>query len=254
MIRIENISYKIGNKTILENISTTFEPGKINLIIGPNGAGKSTLIKLISGQIKPSEGRLFFSEYTNNLSMDQLAKRRAVLSQNIEVHFPINVQEIVMMGRYPHFDSIPTPKDREIVNKVVAFFEIENLVERNFMTLSGGEKQRVHFARVMAQIWEEEEDRILIMDEPLTFLDIHYQYDFMYKIKELSKQKKLLIIGVLHDLNLTAKFADQIYVINKGYLKYTGTKKEIFKPEIIEKIYAIKPMIFQKENEYFISF
>lgn len=253
MICLENISYKIGSKTILENISTTFESGKINLIIGPNGAGKSTLIKLIRGQTKPTQGKLLFSEY-HNLSTKELAKRRAVLSQNIEVNFPINVEEVVMMGRYPHFDSIPTPKDREIVKKVIVFFEIENLLGRNFMTLSGGEKQRVHFARVMAQIWEDTNDRILIMDEPLTFLDIHYQYDFMYKIKELSQQKNLLIIGVLHDLNLTAKFADKIYVVHKGTLEYSGTKDEIFNPEIIEKIYSIKPTIFQKENEYFISF
>ncbi|WP_375605325.1 ABC transporter ATP-binding protein [Flavobacterium davisii] len=253
MIRIQNISYKIENKIILDDISATFESGKINLIIGPNGAGKSTLIKIMSGQIKPSQGTLFFSEQVN-LSTAELAKRRAVLSQNIEVHFPINVEEVIMMGRYPHFDSIPTSKDREIVQEVIQFFEIQDLLERNFITLSGGEKQRVHFARVMAQIWEQSYDRILIMDEPLTFLDIHYQYDVMYKIKELSQQKNLLIIGVLHDLNLTAKFADNIYVIQRGHLAYTGTKNEIFKPEIVEEIYSIKPTIFEKEETYFISF
>ena len=254
MITLENISYSIGSKIILEDINETFEAGKINLIIGPNGAGKSTLIKLISGLLQPKSGKIHYIGNTTKVS--ELAKSRAVLSQNIEISFPLQVHEIVMMGRYPHFDTIPTKIDKQACEEAMTFFDVLSIADRNFMTLSGGEKQRVHFARVLAQIWYpiENTERYLIMDEPLTFLDVHYQYDFMYKIVELLKQKELLVIGVLHDLNLTAKFADKVTLVHKGKITASGDKFSVLTKENIKKTYQLDPIIHQFENEFLISF
>ncbi|MFW0739876.1 heme ABC transporter ATP-binding protein [Flavobacterium sp. T12S277] len=255
MLSIENLSYSIDNKIILENISQTFEAGKINLIIGPNGAGKSTLIKLISGQLKSKTGTIHYTGNANP-SVQELAKTRAVLSQNIDLSFPLKVSEIVMMGRYPHFESVPSKKDKIACEDAMSFFDILKFSDRNFMTLSGGEKQRVHFARVLSQIWysTNTDQRYLIMDEPLTFLDVHYQYDFMYKIVELAKQKDLIIIGVLHDLNLTAKFADKIILINEGKILASGDKKEVLTTENILKAYQLTPIIHQIEGSFFLTF
>lgn len=255
MLTTKNLSVGIANKVILENISEAFEAGKISLIIGPNGAGKSTFIKAICGQLKLNQkGTVDYD--TEVLSISELAKVRAVLSQNSKLNFPLTVRDIVMMGRYPHFNNYPSEKDKRACNEAIQFFELENFVDRNYLTLSGGEMQRVHFARVLAQIWfsEENKTRYLILDEPLTFLDVHFQYSFMYKMQELAKENNIVIIGVLHDLNLTAKFADKIMLLSQGKVIASGNKTEVLSKENIVEAFKMEPKIHTIENEIFIHF
>jgi iron complex transport system ATP-binding protein len=258
MLSINNLSFSIDGKVILDTVNETFEAGKINLIIGPNGAGKSTLVKLISGQyeLKNKESIYYENTSSDKIHLSELAKIRAVLSQNTEISFPLKVKEIIMMGRYPHFKSIPSKNDKMICKEVMDFFDVTKFSDRNFMTLSGGEKQRVHFARVLSQIWQPVAGtcRYLIMDEPLTFLDIHYQYDFMYKIVELAKQKDIVIIGVLHDLNLTAKFADKITLIHEGKILASGDKYSVLTPENIQQAYQLKPTIHTIDDSILLTF
>jgi len=255
MLTTKNLSVAIANKVILENISETFEAGKITLIIGPNGAGKSTFIKSICGQLKLNQkGTVDYDAEV--LSISELAKVRAVLSQNSKLNFPLTVRDIVMMGRYPHFGNYPSEKDKRACSEAIQFFELENFVDRNYLTLSGGEMQRVHFARVLAQIWfsEENKTRYLILDEPLTFLDVHFQYSFMYKMQELAKENNMVIIGVLHDLNLTAKFADKIMLLSQGKVIASGNKTEVLSKENIVEAFKMEPKIHTIENEIFIHF
>ena len=123
MIQADNITYKIGKKTILKDISVKFEAGKINLILGPNGAGKSTLVKVICNQLKPQEGNIFYEGLNiKHKTVAELAKVRAVLSQNTELAFPLKVREVVMMGRYPHFSVNPTSKDEHAAQEAMRFF------------------------------------------------------------------------------------------------------------------------------------
>lgn len=255
MLTTKNLSVGIANKVILENVSEAFEAGKISLIIGPNGAGKSTFIKAICGQLKLNQkGTVDYD--TEVLSISELAKVRAVLSQNSKLNFPLSVRDIVMMGRYPHFNNYPSEKDKRACNEAIQFFELENFVDRNYLTLSGGEMQRVHFARVLAQIWfsEENKTRYLILDEPLTFLDVHFQYSFMYKMQELAKENNIVIIGVLHDLNLTAKFADKIMLLSQGKVIASGNKTEVLTKENILEAFKMEAKIHTVENEIFIHF
>ncbi len=257
MLQLQNLSYKIGSKVILEDVSLDFIPGKLNLIIGPNGAGKSTLVKLICQQIKPSNGTILFdNRHLQRFSTSDLSKFRAVLSQNVELAFPLKVSEVVMMGRYPHFSSKPTPKDFEACEAAMQFFDVLELSSRDYMTLSGGEKQRVHFARVVAQIWFpiENQCRYLILDEPLTFLDVHYQFHFMHKLLELLKQKDIVVIGVVHDLNLAAKFADQIILLHQGKLLINGTAEEVLTTDYIRKAYRLEPVIHKTNGQTFLFF
>jgi iron complex transport system ATP-binding protein len=243
MLTAQNISYSAGKKQLLDNLSLTFEPGKINLIIGPNGAGKSTLIKVLSGMLKPSTGSIFYG--INEMSVAALAKFRAVLSQNTDLAFPLTVKEIVMMGRYPHFKSNPSLADAQICDEVMRFFDVTDFAERNFLTLSGGEKQRVHFARVAAQIWQQNSKVLsyLFLDEPLAFLDIFYQIDFMNKLLALTQQKNIVVIGVVHDLNIAGKYADKLVLINNGKVLADGDKQTVLTSENIFSAYHLKPEI-----------
>lgn len=256
MLSAKHITYKIGNKILLDDVSVDFETGKLNLIIGPNGAGKSTLIKILSNQLRPHHGSVHYGNTSSDkLSISELARIRSVLSQNIDLAFPLTVKELVMMGRHPHFTGLPASKDHTACEEAMRFFDVSAMKERNYMTLSGGEKQRVHFARVLAQLWYPLEcnSRYLLLDEPLTFLDVYYQFDFMNKITQFLKQQEIIIVGVVHDLNLAARFADNIVLLKEGKVLAAGNKKLVLTAGNIEAAYQLKPLIHAEgENMHLI--
>lgn len=243
MVNLHNASLSIKDKMILNPVSCNFEAGKIHLILGPNGAGKSTLIKLISGEASPSLGSVFLNNKDiKHYSPLQLAKFRAVLSQNIELSFPMLANQVVMMGRYPHFENKPNAQDHEICNQAMNLFDVSYLKERNYQTLSGGEKQRVQFARVFAQIWQTQnnEPRLLLLDEPLTFLDIYYQYHLMQKIKDFMHQSPdLTVVGVVHDVSIAAKYAEQILLMKNGSVYAQGHPNNTLTKGNIHEVFGV---------------
>jgi iron complex transport system ATP-binding protein len=252
MLSAKSITYKIGKKTLLDNVSVNFEPGKLNLIIGPNGAGKSTLVKALCNQIHPETGTISLGDKNiKEYTALKLGQIRSVLSQNIDLTFPLNVWEVVMMGRYPHFTVKPTKADEQACEDAMRFFDVLDFAERNYMTLSGGEKQRVHFARVMAQIWYPVKGacRYLIMDEPLTFLDVYYQYQFMHKVVEILQSDDIVVVGVVHDLNLAARFADKLILINNGKILSEGVKEEVLTKENIKTAYRLNPVLITDKEK-----
>jgi iron complex transport system ATP-binding protein len=246
MIQTENITVSVKGKDLLSGVSVSFDASKMNLIIGPNGAGKSTFIKVVSGQIQPQSGYVIMDrEKLSDLSNAHLSKKRAVLSQNIDLAFPLKVWEVVMMGRYPHFTEKPGRRDEEAVEAAMRFFEVWDMGDRNYITLSGGEKQRVHFARVASQLWYSVPGahRYLILDEPLTFLDVYFQFQFMHKIKELLKDKDWVVLGVVHDLQLAARFGDQITLLHNGKVLAHGPKEIVLTEDNIRKAYNMNAVI-----------
>ncbi len=257
MLSIKNITYKAGKKKLLDDVSAEIEAGRLNLIIGPNGAGKSTLVKIICNELRPLSGAVYYGDKAlTTISIPELAKMRAVLSQNVELSFPLTVAEIVMMGRYPHFSGQPSAKDEQACEEAMRFFDVLDMADRNYLSLSGGEKQRVHFARVLSQIWLPLKNscRYLILDEPLTFLDVRYQFDFMHKLTELLKQNDLVMLGVVHDLNLAAKFADKLLLLHSGKLLACGNKQTVLTKENIKNAYGIEPVIHYQNEAMYISF
>jgi iron complex transport system ATP-binding protein len=241
MISAEQIKYSVGTKNILNNISVKFLPGTCNLIIGPNGSGKSTLIKLLSGEINNFDGQLSYNgSDIKNLTKLALAASRAVLSQQTELSFPMTVEEVVLLGRNPHFEFNPSKKDIEIVKEVMALLDLNSFTHRNYQTLSGGEKQRVHYARVLAQIWEipKGEQRYLFLDEPLNNLDIYYQQIFLSIAVSLLNDTTTLI-GVVHDINIALRYADQLFFLKEGALIKNGAPEKIVDAILIKEVFNI---------------
>src|ERR1044072_8192751 len=154
MLRASNITFRVGNKPLISDISVSFAPAQLHLLIGPNGAGKSTLVKVLARLLHPQTGTVEYDGVdAGNASEAELAKRRAVLSQAVEVEVPLTVREVVMMGRYPHFGGRPGSIDEQIVDEVMQHFDVTEFSERDYQTLSGGQRQRGNFAPVLAQLW-----------------------------------------------------------------------------------------------------
>lgn len=245
MLKTENINYNIGKKQIVQQVSTEFLPGELNMILGPNGSGKSTFLKIFSGEINGYEGTVSYND--KNIireKKEKLATYRAVMSQQPELSFPMMVDEVVMMGRYPHFNFTPTKKDEAICNEVMERMNLTSFMERNYLTLSGGEKQRVQFARVLAQIWEKPPGgyRYLFLDEPLNSLDINYQQEFLQIAKAFTKEETVLVV-VMHDINLAIQYADKLFFLKEGQLVASGRPKEVLTEQLIKKVFDVDTTI-----------
>jgi len=253
MLQAKDISYSVGKKPLLKDVSLSFAPGRLHLVIGPNGAGKSTLIKVLARLLRPQIGSVEYEgSDVNDASEANLAKHRAVLSQAVEVAFPLTVREVVMMGRYPHFGGRPGPADEQVVDELMQLFDVTAFTDRDYQTLSGGERQRVNFARVLAQLWRVKHAsprtngsssscRFLFLDEPLTFLDIRHQIDFMKKVRRFTDGPDVVTVGVVHDLNLAARFADQIILLDRGRVIGCGSPAQVLTRENIRSVFAVDP-------------
>jgi iron complex transport system ATP-binding protein len=267
MLEASDITFRVGDKSLIYGVSVAFAPGRLHLVIGPNGAGKSTLIKVLARLLRPQAGRVLYEGAdAKDASESELARRRAVLSQAVEVAFPLSVREVVMMGRYPHFGGRPGPSDERIADELMEFFDVTEFAERDYQTLSGGERQRVNFARVLAQLWREGSHaahdssapdgspathapcRYLFLDEPLTFLDIRHQIEFMKKVRAFTDAPDVVTVGVVHDLNLAARFADQIVLLDRGRVVAAGTAAEVLTAARIREVFGVEPTFVPVEQ------
>lgn len=241
MLQAEKINYRIASKLALKEISFEVIPGKLMVILGANGAGKSTLLKILSGTIKADSGAILLNKMPLRFwQQKDMATFSAVLQQQHQLQLPFSVYEVVMMGRYPHFKTRETKSDEEIVGNVLHKTGIHHLKNRNYLTLSGGEQQRVQLARVLAQIsgGEQSGARFLFMDEPSNNLDIRHQHSTLKIAKEFA-QKGNCVIAVLHDLNLALQYADKIALLKNGAMKGYGNPIDVITDEIISEVYDV---------------
>ena len=162
------------------------------------------------------------------------------MSQHAELQFPLSVADIVMMGRYPHFTNQPTAQDKAICDEVIVKMDIKDFLNRDYLTLSGGEKQRVQFARALAQIWETPAQgcRYLLLDEPVNNLDIHYQHEFLQLAKAITTPQTVTI-AVLHDINLAIQYADSFTFMKEGKIVTHGAPKQVVTKELIKEVFNI---------------
>ena len=252
MLRVSNISYNAGGKQILDGISMSFTPGKITMILGPNGSGKTSLLKICSGETRNYDGTVTFDDQPlSSISNAKLATFRAVLSQQPHLQFPLSVEEVIMMGRYPFFEFSPSNYDQKICSETIDLLQINSFRKRNYLTLSGGEKQRVQFARVLTQIWKTKQDtRYLLLDEPLNSLDIRYQQEFLITARNLLNPKTV-IVAIIHDINLAIRYGDEFIFMKDGKIVESGATN-IITPSLIREVFQVNAEITMNSGKPFI--
>ena len=246
MLSAEQITVRRSGKALLSAVSARFEPRKLSVISGPNGAGKTTLLRVLTGDLKPDEGQVKYADqYLAELNLAALAKQRAVLAQHSILSFDFSVEEVVMLGRIPHLSGWETEQDRRACDRALAMVEMDSFRHRSYLTLSGGEQQRVHLARVLAQIDQAEEQdpekaaRWLLLDEPTAALDLRHQHNLLSLLKTLCKEQGHGVLAVLHDLNLAIRYADQVLLLADGALVAEGTPAKTITAANIEHAYGV---------------
>lgn len=242
MLRVEKLSYEINGRTLLKSVSFQVRKGEVLALLGANGAGKSTLMHLLCGERKPASGliSLHGKSIADYKSID-LAKCRALLSQSSHITLAFKVEEIVMMGRYPHFSSKPSARDYQVVKEVMSLCGVDHFADRVFMSLSGGEQQRVQLARVLAQVWDNP-DSLLLLDEPISALDLYYQQKVLSIAKKLSR-KGFMVVMVVHDVNFASMYADRILMLKNGRKLFDGTPVEVLNTKDVYTIFSVESTV-----------
>jgi iron complex transport system ATP-binding protein len=229
---VDSIDYAVDDTTILTDVSLQVNEGEFVALVGPNGSGKSTTLRCAAGLLTPTAGRVTLGdEDITDLDRTAIARRLAVIGQSMPVNFDFSVREIVEMGRAPHkglFDS-QNDEDRQIVDNALEKVGMQSLAEREYGSLSGGEKQRVLIARCLAQ-----QADLLLLDEPTNHLDVRYTLDFLDLIHDFDGS----VLIAMHDLNLAAQYADRIVVLEDGRVQAEGTPGEVLTEERIETVFG----------------
>ena len=240
MIAADNISFQVGDVPILHNLSVNANSGEIIGILGPNGAGKSTLLKCLSGFETPSNGQIIFEgEPLKDLNLQTLAKKRAVLTQHVAINFPFKVSEIAAMGR-GHSNKGNEAEDLKIAKAALELTDTLHLKDRLISSLSGGEQQRVHLARVLAQLWDCQ-NAVLFLDEPTSALDLKHQFLLFDICHDLATSRNFTIVVVLHDLQLAKQVCDTVLLMQNGREFRQGIAKKILNADTIGALYDVDP-------------
>lgn len=237
VLKASNIVAGYDNKIILDDITITIPANKISVIIGANACGKSTLLKTLARLIKPVSGDILLEDKKiRDIPSKQLAKVLGLLPQSPVVPEGIAVGDLVGRGRFPYqtFFKGWEKKDYEAVEEALEIMGITELANRSVDELSGGQRQRVWIAMALAQQTE-----ILLLDEPTTFLDITYQVEILDLLTDLNKRRGTTIVMVLHDINLSARYADYIFALQKGTLIREGTPEEVITEGLIKQVFGL---------------
>ncbi|QUM87830.1 heme ABC transporter ATP-binding protein [Moritella sp. 36] len=248
VLHCQQLNYHIAGKCIFNDLNLTLEEGEFLAVLGPNGAGKSSLFKAITGELKPTSGAIFLNgEVRNSISMREIAKTLAVLPQSASLSFAFQVIDVVMMGGLQADCSQAKVKD--LADIILTEQEIEHLRIRSYPTLSGGEKQRVHFARVLLQlaVGNKNKPQLLLLDEPTAALDINYQHQLLKSAKHLA-QTGVAVIAVLHDLNLAAKYADRIILLKEGNICANGSAEQVVTTDNIRDVYGYESTVINNSD------
>ena len=251
MLACDDIGISFGRHAVLRGLSLGVGPGELVAVIGPNGAGKTTLFQALSGTLPVDRGDVRLDERPlRSWPRSVLARRRAVLQQASALSFPFRVLDVVLLGRGPHAGRSTRAADLRVAEQALHETDMLPLADRLYTTLSGGEKQRVHLARVLAQVWRSPADagvdtdddgataRYLLLDEPTNNLDLSHQQAIMATARRFAEAGNG-VLAILHDPNLAACYADRVCVIADGRVIEDGPADRVFKPALFKDTFGL---------------
>lgn len=245
-IKLDNILFGYNGTPVLKHITDSIEKGDLIALVGPNGSGKSTLIKCMNGILTPQAGTVFLNGTSiHSLPAIEIAKKIAYVPQNGYKVLGTKVFDVVLTGRKPFINWKPAKKDYEITAEILKSLNIEHIAMRDLDKLSGGQQQTVSIARALAQ-----QPEILLLDEPVSNLDIKHQIEVMELLQQLSN-KGISIIIAIHDINMALRYANKYIMIKEGRIFASGGQETITK-ENIEHLFDVKINIFKEKNDIFI--
>ncbi len=237
MLRARQLDCARGGRRILQGIDFLLEAGEVVVVLGNNGAGKSTLMSTLTGELPASAGSVELAGRSLAAwSSRARARRLAVLPQISTLAFPFLCEEVVNLGRMPQDTGLE--RDRQIVEQAMAAADVTHLHGRDYLTLSGGERQRVHLARVLAQIWDVE-NACLLLDEPTASLDLAHQQLTLVQARTVAERGGAVLV-ILHDLNLAARFADRILLLDRGQMLALGSPWQVLERERIRSVFGVE--------------
>ncbi|TQR39512.1 ABC transporter ATP-binding protein [Lysinibacillus sphaericus] len=243
MLRIEHINYQHEFTNFrLDDINLKINEGEVVSLIGPNGSGKSTLLRVISRLLKPNTGTVYLDERNiHEMKSKEVAKTLTMLPQMNSHQLDLTVRELVEFGRHPHSGrkTVLSKEDIEIVNWAIEVTGLKHLQNRVLPSMSGGERQRAWIAMTVAQ-----HPKVLLLDEPTTYLDIAHQLEVMELVKELNHKYNMTVIMVLHDINQAAQNSDRLIVLKKGKIHYDGSPHCVLCKEMFQSIFDIDAEIY----------
>ena len=233
-----------ANDSVLNDFSCVIESGIILGVLGPNGSGKSTLLKLLARVLPVQRGaiQLFEKDFTQ-LSQADIARTVALVPQETQQNFPFTIAEMVLMGRFPHHSGFggwhwEDSDDLRIAQTAMQDLDVAHLGSRLITDVSGGERQRAIIARALAQ-----DPKVLLLDEPTAFLDLHHQLDIARILKRLNQERGLTVVLVSHDLNLASQYGDHLILMNHGRIVKGGTPEDVVQPDILETVYGCRVLV-----------
>ena len=247
-LKLKDVMFAYSSTPVLDNICLELAPSEILGIVGPNGSGKSTLIRCIDNILKPQRGSILLEgQEVRRLSQMEIARRMGYVPQSSPHIFPTTVFDTVLMGRRPHASWRSSEKDVDIVVEVLELLGIEDFALKDFGELSGGEQQRVLLARALAQ-----EADVLLLDEPTSNLDIRHQLEAMGILRNLVRERGLSVIMAIHDLNLAARYADRVIMLNGGEIFDAGDPVSVFTAENIAHVYGVEAAVKNDDGSPYI--
>lgn len=233
MISIQNISKAFGKQMVIDQASANFVKGEVTAIIGPNGAGKSTLLSMASRLLSRDSGHVIIdNKELADWDTKALAKRLAVLRQSNNLAMRFTIRELVAFGRFPHSQGALTDEDQSIINKAIAYLDLQDIQDKYLDELSGGQRQLAFIAMVVAQ-----DTDYVFLDEPLNNLDIKHSLQIMKNIRVLAKELNKAVVIVIHDINFASCYSDNIIALKKGVVQINGTVDEVIRPDVLSQIY-----------------
>lgn len=251
-LRLNDVTFGFGRKEtavqapVLKNVSLAIGSGEVLGILGPNGSGKSTLLKILMRILVPQQGTVeWFGQPPDAFSQADIARHVAFVPQETQQAFPFTINEMVLMGRYPHHDRTwglgwEGSRDRVVAMQAMRDLDVTHLGARLITNVSGGERQRAVIARALAQ-----EPEVLLLDEPTAFLDLHHQLDIARIIRRLNRERGLTVVLVSHDLNLASQYCDRLLLLREGEIVTVGSPEEVIAAASLESVYGCPVLVDQ---------